>query len=274
MSDRNCSLVLAAHGSLAAENSNQPLHDLASSIATALESRSANRTFDVVRPAFLNGQPAMTNVLQSLPPGDVVVVPVMTSQGYYLQKLPGKFGENSNAEQFRLLMTSAVGMHHSIPNRIQGRIARLLTEYELAGSETTVVVVGHGTGRNPTSGQSTIELTESLAMKFPDLKFETAFLDQDPTVKQIAAKIETPNTLVIPFLISRGPHSTEDVPRAFGLPSGPDVQFPLAKQQENGWCICDLPVGMYPDIAEVCLELADEAIASGEPILSAGGSTS
>ena len=265
MSDQICSLVLAAHGSLAAENSNQPLHDLADSIAIALESRSASRNFEIVSPAFLNGQPTMSNVLQSLPPGDVVVVPVMTSQGYYMQKLPGKFAENNNAEQFRLWMTPVVGMHHSIPNRIQGRIARLLAKYELAISETTVVVVGHGTRRNPSSGQSTIDLANTLALHFPGLNFETAFLDQDPTVHQIAANIETPNTLVIPFLISRGPHSTEDVPQAFGLPSGPDIQFPLVKG-DNGLCICDLPVGMYPDIAEVCLELADDAVLNGKPI--------
>lgn len=266
MSNRACSLVLAAHGSLAAENSNQPLHDLANSIANSFVSRSENQKFDVVRPAFLNGQPALSNVLETLPPGDVVVVPVMTSQGYYLQKLPGKLRENTNCDEFRFFMTPVIGVHPSIPRRIGRRISRLLSEFELAVSETTIVVIGHGTRRNDTSGQSTIQLTEKLAAQLDGLKFETAFLDQEPTVAEVAANIKTRHTLVIPFLISRGPHSTEDVPQAFGLSSGPDVRFPIVRQNDNGICICDFPVGMYPDMAEVCLELAAEAVSDGNSI--------
>lgn len=267
MTARPCSLVLAAHGSVAAENSNQPLHELAQSIANAIKARQSlkkSRDFDVVCPAFLQGEPAMANVLESLPAGDVVVVPVMTSEGYYLRKLPGKFRENSNSNQFRFFMTPVIGVHPSIPNRICGRISKLLLEYHLPVSETTVVVIGHGTRRNSTSGQSTIRLTKTLAGNFPGLNFETAFLDQDPTVQAIAANIKSRHTLLIPFLISRGPHATEDVPQAFGLPTGPDIRFPLVKQNQDGNCICDLPVGMYPDIAEICLELADHAIAAGD----------
>lgn len=264
MSPRPCSLVLAAHGSLAAHNSNQPLHDLAEAVANSPQFKSGN--FQVVTPAFLNGQPELTSVLESLAAGDVVVVPVMTSEGYYLQKLPGKFRQNCNADEFRMFMTQVLGTHHSIPGRIGSRIFRLMDEYELAVSETTIVVIGHGTRRNKTSGQSTIELTETLAANFPGLKFETAFLDQDPTAIGVAKNIETRNILVVPFLISRGPHSTEDVPRAFGLPTGSDIQFPIVKQRENGICICDLPVGMYPDMADVCLELAQETMFMSEPL--------
>ena len=100
----------------------------------------------------------------------------------------------------------------------------------------------------------------------PDHTFETAFLDQDPTAGDVAAKIQTPNTLVVPFLISRGPHSTIDVPKAFGLDSGADVLFPIINKTPDGICICDLPVGMYPEMPEICLQLAVEALAVGEPL--------
>ncbi len=264
MPDRLCSLVLAAHGSLDSENSNQPLHDLAQSIADSPQFAAGK--FQAVRPAFLNGQPQMTHVLDTLPPGDVVIVPVMTSEGYYLKKLPAKFAENRNADQFRIFMTPVLGVHPSIPERVSHRISRLLNKYELPISETTVVIVGHGTRRNSTSGQSTIDLTQTLTTQFSGLKFETAFLDQDPTADQVAANIRTRHTLVIPFLISRGPHTTQDVPRAFGLPAGPDIQFPLVQHNENGSCICDLPVGMYPDWATICLQLAQKTISGSEPI--------
>lgn len=267
MSHRPCSLVLAAHGSLAADNCNQPLHDLAESIESAQRRFSGQqRTFDRVTPAFLNGEPEMTQVLEALPSGDVVVVPVMTSDGYYLRKLQSKFEENRNFNEFRIVVTPVIGLHPSIPRRIGKRISHWLTELELQPEQTTAVVVGHGTRRNATSGRATIALTESLRQQFPKLKFASAFLDQDPTAESVAAEITSNNTLIIPFLISRGPHSTEDIPEAFGLPSGLQIEFPLIQPSESGIRICDLPVGMYPDMAEVCLELALEAIPESEPV--------
>ncbi len=268
-SERHCSLVLASHGSMAAENSNQPMHDLSHEIANSIQMQLDGADFTAVIPAFLNGEPAMTNVLDLLAPGDVVIVPVMTSAGYYLNKLPGKFAENESANQFRCFMTPVVGMHDSIQDLAGNRIEMLLRKHELSPHETTIVVVGHGTRRNPTSGDSTFALTRQLELRFEpenELKFVTGFLDQDPELSNIVDAIDTRHTLVVPFLISRGPHTTEDIPQAFGLPSGPAVEFPLLKQSESGLCICDLPVGMYPEIADVCLELATAAIENGTPI--------
>ncbi len=253
------SLILIAHGSLAATNSNQPLFDLARAIE-------AMGKFDVVTPAFLNGQPAITNVLDRIPPGDVALVPVMTSEGYYLSALPSKLQQNSNADRFRFFVTRVIGVHAAIPELVSQRILSLLKLHRLAATETTVVVVGHGTRRNRNSGLSTRRVSDELSRLHPTLEIETAFLDQDPTADRIAEKIQTPNTLVLPFLISRGPHSTVDVPEAFGLDSGPDIEFPIIKKTEGGICVCDLPVGMYPEIAEICLQLAAKELASGKPM--------
>lgn len=272
------SLVLAAHGSTAAADSNQPLFDLAEAIAQ-------HHCFDVVTPAFLMGQPEMTNVLDGLsdgtklPAGDVVVVPVMTSQGYYLKKLPGKFAENQRCGQYRVFMTPVIGVHQSIAQRIGNRIAGLVEQHQLATDQTTVAIIGHGTRRNKNSGTSTLQLTDRLRelmsgevadQAYPDslskLKFETAFLDQDPEAEAVAQNIETPNTIVIPFLISRGPHTTDDVPSAFGLPAGPDLKFPLVQLRSNGVCVYDSPLAMYQGMDELCIELANQELATGTPL--------
>ena len=273
------SLILAAHGSLAESDSNQPLFDLAARIA-------AHEKFDVVTPAFLNGQPEMTNVLDRIQNGDwsqcegacangqpaangeIVIVPVMTSEGYYLKKLPSKFAENISCNQHHVTMTPVIGVHPSIPTRSAQRISFLSREHKLAESETTVAIIGHGTRRNKNSGVSTIELTEKLRESFSGtgLKFKTGFLDQDPEACLIAQEIETPNTLIIPFLISRGPHTTEDVPNAFELPAGPDLKFPLVQRRENGIQIYDFPLAMYPSMDELCLDLAIEQLENGSSL--------
>ena len=268
------SLILAAHGSVAAADSNQPLFDLTQAIAR-------HGSFDVVTPAFLMGEPLMTNVLDGLPsgmkipPGDVVIVPVMTSEGYYLKKLPSMFAQNQDADRYRLFMTRVIGVHDSIAQRIGDRIVGIIDEHQLSPDQTTVAIIGHGTRRNKNSGTSTLQLTQRLrelmsrdvsGRSFSELKFETAFLDQDPEAELVAQSIQTPNTIIIPFLISRGPHTTDDVPNAFGLPAGADLQFPFVQQQTNGVCVYDSPLAMYQGIDELCIELANQELATGVPI--------
>ena len=80
------------------------------------------------------------------------------------------------------------------------------------------------------------------------MKFETGFLDQDPEAQFVAKNISTANTLIAPFLVSRGPHTTIDVPNAFGLPASPDLQFPLVQESDKGVCVYDMPLAYYPGI--------------------------
>jgi len=257
------SLVLAAHGSDAESNMNRTVGKLAHRVSNLIQAQGPKGNFLRVTPAFLDGQPLMTEVLQTLPPGEVVVVPVMTSNGYYLKKFPELFQQNSNVDQFQITVSSVVGTHPRIPTLIAERVEIALIEHEIEASETTVVVVGHGTRRNPTSGDSTISLTKKVQQKLneqTELTFETGFLDQDPELSEIVSRIKTRHTLVIPFLMGRGPHATTDIPVAFGLPSGPDVEFPLVRENEGGKCICDSPVGLYSELGEICVELADACV--------------
>lgn len=267
------SLILAGHGSMAAPDSNKPLFDLAERIKK-LDKQSSLGNFEIVTPAFLNGQPEMTTVLddvdrgRKIPIGDVVIVPIMTSQGYYLRKLPGKFAENLTINDYRVFMSPVLGIHPSIASRFAEKITGLVSKFALVPNQTTVVIIGHGTRRNATSGQSTFDLTNRLKqiLEATGLKFSTGFLDQDPTAELAASQIDTPNTLVIPFLVSRGPHTTDDVPTAFGLPTGPDLKFPVVMQTQQGVCIYGAPLATYPGIDHLCLEIAIETLATGEPI--------
>ncbi len=244
------SLILAAHGSLAHATSNQPLFDLADRI-------SKRYPFPRVTPAFLNGEPNATNVLANVPEGPVVVVPVMTSHGYYLQNvLPAKLAENPEFDQYAIRVTPALGLHPRVGPLVVSRISRVFADYALSTGDTAIVLVGHGTKRNPRSAESTYALASEIRRLLANLDLHVAFLDQDPNLESLAPNLNATNVLIIPFLISRGPHTTVDVPGAFGLPTGPEIEFPLVQQNPEGRVICDLPVGMYPEMAELCIELA------------------
>ena len=255
-----CSGVLAAHGSLAEENSNDALFELAHQVA-------ASQIFSTVTPAFLNGQPNISHVMSSLPAGDLVIIPVMTSDGYYLQNiLPGKLAENANFESFRIFLTPPLGLHPEIASLVADRIAVLMQLMQLNSTETTIIIVGHGTRRNSDSSKSTQQLAARVREHLPAENIRVAFIDQDPSMMQVIGEITTAHMLVVPFLIARGPHATVDVPAAFGLPTGPDIEFPLVDLVGNGLIVCDLPVGMYPEMAELCIELASDQLLGGVPV--------
>jgi sirohydrochlorin cobaltochelatase len=253
-------LVLAAHGSEAAPNSNAPIFDLASQIE-------AMGLFANVRCAFLMGQPNMTNVLDGLPAGKVIVVPLMTSVGYYLNSvIPGKLAQNTKASEFDWHISPVAGMHPRVATLMCDRIRGRLNEYQIDESETTLALIGHGTRRNKKSAKSTFDLFEVLKATFPKIRARVAFLDQDPQADLVAASILTGHTLIVPFLVSRGPHTTVDVPEAFGLPSGPDVEFPIVQDRGGRKCILEMPIGMYPEMAEICIELATDAVQQGHKL--------
>ena len=249
-----CSLVLASHGSEATPCANRPQFELA-------ESLEKTGLFAKVVPAFLHGQPAIENVLTQLPEGDVVVVPLMTSEGYYSQTVfPKQLKANPGIENYRILVTPAIGSLPMIQQLVQWRVLESFRNHSLAPNDTTVVVVGHGTRRNAKSGQATHELADSLRVTYSDVRVSVGFLDQDPEISVIAEQIRTPNVLIIPFLISRGPHTTFDLPNAFGMPTGPELCFPFVVQNKKRKIVLDLPIGLYPEIAEICLELATNAL--------------
>ena len=267
-----CSLVLAAHGSVTTPCANKPLYDLAARAE-------ASGIFSNVTPAFLYGDPQISNVLDRLPSGgDVVVVPVMTSEGYYSQRVfPKKLAENKSLKQHRVFISTALGMHPKVPGMVAHRIEKMLGLLPAEPNEFTVVFVGHGTTRHPKSGRATMELAAAVqgrlspqADQRPAIR--VAFLDQPPTASVAAAKVKTPHTLIVPYLVSRGPHATVDVPQAFGLSNGPAIEYPLVEtfhDEVSGTerlCICDTPVGMYAGMSELVLELATDQMMSGKPV--------
>lgn len=269
MPPRLCSIVLAAHGSTASEHCNDPLHEMAGAILQRQREQSAiwpDLWIEKITPAFLQGEPQMTKVLESLPEGDVIVIPVMTSDGYYLRKLPEKFASNGNAGKFKFHLSSVFGMHAMIADEMESLVKHHLSSFHLKLEETTVVVVGHGTRRNQTSGESTYRLTNTLANRFPGLNCLAGFLDQDPTAETIAAEITTPNTIILPFLISRGPHITEDVPQAFHLPTRTDQLFPYIHQSDSQFLIYEKPLAMYTNAVDICLDLAIETLNTSHPM--------
>ncbi len=80
-----------------------------------------------------------------------------------------------------------------------------------------------------------------------------AFLDDDPPIDAVVARLRQPTVLVVPFLIGGGAHALEDVPRLVGLAEGSD---PRRGSVAGRLYLIDEPVGTYPGLEEIVVDLA------------------
>ena len=85
--------------------------------------------------------------------------------------------------------------------------------------ETTLILVGHGTRLNANSrravGTQVERIREHPASAFASV--EGAFLEESPLISEWDKLVNTPFTVVVPFFISDGLHSYQDIPALLGI---------------------------------------------------------
>lgn len=209
------SLVLAAHGSTDGDNRE------IERIAERLRERLGGGR---VRTAFHRGAPALADGGLHDEAG-TVVVPLFTSEGYYSKRvLPDALRRGHAARPaagpFRI--TRPIGTHPAVP----GLVAERLESAGLLDPDATLVVVGHGTRRDQSSGHATEALARALATGTTVRRVRTAFLDQPPRLERVVTEPREGPLVVFPFLIGHGHHLTVDVPERSRTDSGGAVVAP------------------------------------------------
>ncbi len=238
-------LILAAHGSGDDSEGNARLRNFADQIAH-------RRLFDEAAVAFHRGEPTFATVLDQLSADEVIVVPVMTSDGYYSDLvLPRELKKNHRYSVVRLHQTEPLGMHPGVTALVSLRVRSLIHDHHLCAEEVCVALVGHGTRRHERSRLATIKLAEALGKNEHCAEVLYAFLDEDPGVETILSRTTRPSIIVIPFLISGGSHSTIDIPTRLGLPP-PALHGCVGDR----FVVCDAAIGTHPEIVDVIIDLA------------------
>jgi uroporphyrin-III C-methyltransferase len=240
-------LVLAAHGSRRDPAANALVRRLA-------ESLRGRRLFDEVAVAFHQGEPGYDAVLDELEADEVTVVPFLTSAGHYTEVvLPEALARNRRFPDVRLRQTPPVGAHAGIAPLVARRVTELLREQRADRDTVALVLVGHGTGRHPRSRAATEQLADTLRRRRVAGEVVAAFLDDDPPVDAVLARLRQRTVLVVPFLIGGGAHTLEDIPRLAGLPEGSDPRYCRVGDR---LFLIDEPVGTYPGLEELVVDLA------------------
>lgn len=215
-------LVIAGHGSTLNPDSGAPTLDH----AAALRGRGL---FHEVVSCFWKEEPGFREVLHMIDSPVVFVVPNFISEGYFTQTvIPRELeltGPVTRIGGKTIFYCEPVGNHPHMTDALLHRAKE--TAPDIPSSETSLFIVGHGTALNDNSAKASKDQVRRIAEMNLYGEVLAAYMEEPPLISDWHSLSKFPNSVVVPFFISDGLHSYEDIPVLLGIesePSGPASQ--------------------------------------------------
>lgn len=269
----DATLVVLGHGTELNENSAAPV------MLHVAELR-RRRLFRDVREAFWKQEPQIKKVLADISTPRVFIAPLFISEGYFAgQVIPRELGlEGGNRLKIgnsEITYCAPIGTHDSMTKVILSRATEVVKAFPFPrapkNSETTLFIAGHGTEKNENSRKPIERQVELIRAQGIYTNVHAIFLEESPRISECYALAQTRNLVVVPFFISDGLHTQEDIPVLLGetkknigerLAAGQPVwRNPM---ERNGKLVWYTPaVGTEPGIADVIMERVREAAKKG-----------
>jgi len=237
----NGTLLIVAHGSTVNPDSSAP------TLAQAAEIR-RRKIFAGVECGFWKEEPSLRDALFLFDPKsirEVYVVPNFISEGYFTQtvvprelELSGRITTRSNGQIWRYC--EPVGNHPLMTDLLLKRARDVAPDVDPA--ETSLLIVAHGTDLNENSAVAAKREAEKIRALGKYAAVLNVYMEEAPLVSDWRKLTETPNVVVVPFFISDGLHSYEDIPRLLGIK---ERRLPNRRREPNG------RLGSRPSLKEI-----------------------
>ena len=212
----DAALLIVAHGSTVNPDSSAP------TLAHAAEIRQ-RKIFIDVDSAFWKEEPSLRDAIFLFDPEsirEVYVVPNFISEGYFTQtvvprelELNGRITKRSNGQIWRYC--EPVGNHPLMTELLLKRASEVAPD--AAPAETSLLIVAHGTDLNENSAVAAKREAERIRGLGKYAAVLNAYMEEPPLVSDWRKLTKTQNVVVVPFFISDGLHSYEDIPRLLGI---------------------------------------------------------
>ena len=271
----NSALLIVGHGSTVNPDSSAP------TLAHAAEIR-RRKLFADVGCAFWKEEPSLRDAMFLFDPGfirEVYVVPNFISEGYFTQtvvprelELNGPITKRSNGQLWKYCQP--VGNHPLMTELLLKRARDIAPDVDPA--ETSLMIVAHGTDLNENSAVAAKREAEKIRALGKYATVLNVYMEEPPLVSDWRKLTKTRNVVVVPFFISDGLHSYEDIPRLLGIPVAAGVDRgrpgsapPATARGEifrhnpyriDGRSLFYAPsIGTDPGLADIILEQASNA---------------
>jgi len=250
--------------------------------------------FAQVLTCFWKQEPMIAGVLRGAFTPRVFIVPLFISEGYFTEQvIPRELGFPDEpgagfprvrrrpypagarippgAPEQTLHYCGPVGTHDSMTGALLSRARQTVEKYPFPRApkpeDTTLFIAGHGTGNNENSRKAIERQVELIRAQGLYAAVHPVFMEEDPRVETCYATAATRNIVMVPFFISDGLHSYEDIPMMLGEPERivrkrlaegqPTWRNPTERQGKRLWYTPS--VGNEAHIPDVILQRVREA---------------
>src|SRR4026207_2141747 len=203
-------LLIVAHGSTVNPDSSAP------TLAHAAEIR-RRKVFADVGCAFWKEEPSLRDALFLFDPEairEVYVVPKFISEGYFTEtvvprelELNGRITKRPNGQIWKYCESG--GNHPAMTELLLKRAREIAPSVDLP--ETSLLIVAHGTDLNENSAVAAKREAEKIRSLGKYGRVLNVYMEEPPLVSEWRTLTETENVVVVPFFISDGLHSYEDI---------------------------------------------------------------
>ncbi|CAN5658690.1 hypothetical protein BH20VER1_BH20VER1_09760 [soil metagenome] len=262
ISATHSALLIVGHGSTVNPDSSPP------NLAHAAAIRRRHH-FAQVDCCFWKEEPSLRDALllfQNPAIKQVYVVPNFISEGYFTQtiiprelELTGRVTERINGQLWKYC--EPVGNHPLMTELLLQRAREVAPG--VPESETALLIVGHGTNLNDNSAVAAKREVAQIRSRGRYAEVLNVYMEEPPLVADWATLTRAPNVVVVPFFISDGLHSYQDIPVLLGIESEPTAAasqrevFRQNPHQRQGRALFYASaIGTEPRFAEILVEQA------------------
>jgi len=284
-------LVVLGHGTTQNDGSAAPVYQHAAELRR-------RKIFAEVREAFWKQEPQIKKVLPEISASRVFIVPLFISEGYFSDEVIPRelgFSEHStpiNREQAlnplkgrgphralrpqppTIYYCPPVGSHDSMTAVLLARAREIVEAFPFPRApkpkDITLFIAGHGTEKNANSRKAIERQVELIRALNLYAGIHAIYLEESPRIADCYQLAPTKNLVVVPFFISDGLHTQEDIPVLLGEAKRAVEQRLAAGQpawrnptEKNGRLVWYSPaIGSESHMADVILERVREACRS------------
>jgi len=269
-SNAEAGLLIVGHGSTVNPDSSAP------TLAHAVEIRRRN-IFAEVQCAFWKEEPSLRDALSLFDPEtikNVYVVPNFISEGYFTQtviprelELSGRVTRRANGQRWNYC--EPVGNHSLMTQLLVQRACEIAPNVPEA--DTSFLIVAHGTDLNENSAVAAKREAARIRALNRYANVLNVYMEEFPLVSDWQTLTNTPNVVVVPFFISDGLHSYEDIPILLGIADESSSGEPKRSEVfrrgpykiDNRSLFYASSIGTDPRIADIIVELAAASDSTG-----------
>jgi sirohydrochlorin cobaltochelatase len=271
----DAALVLVGHGSTLNPDSSAPTYQHA-------EELRRRGIFAQVVECFWKLEPAICGVLRGVFAPRVFVVPLFISEGYFTEEIiPRELGLRTGGQKDfahiqqrgsqTIYYCGPVGTHDSMTSVLLARARDIIDRYPSrcvpGPGDAALFIAGHGTGNNENSRKAIERQVELIRAQNLYAEVHAIFMEEEPRIDDCYRMTSAKGIIMVPFFISDGLHSYEDIPVMLGEPRAVVQNRLISRQptwsnptERNGKLVWyTSAVGAEPHIADVVLERVREA---------------